>query len=185
MTYPVPGGPFQPVQPAYVTASFGRRFGALLVDVIGIGIVGAIMAAVLNVPGVTTTTITANGGTETSSMLTNSGWGAVIVGLLSAIYFIGFWMTSGATLAQRLLGLHVFGATGPKPLPIEGAVVRWFVLFGVSSLIGAVAIAAPDTGGVVGFGQLAWVIVLAVTTYQSPTKQGWHDRLAGSYVVRG
>jgi uncharacterized RDD family membrane protein YckC len=184
MTYPVPGGPFQPVQPAYVTASFGRRFGALLLDLIGIGIVGAIVAAVLNVPGAATTTTTANGGT-TSGMLTNSGWGAAIIILLSAVYCIPCWTVWGATIGQRFLGLHVFGATGPKPLLVAGAAIRWFVLFGVGSLIGALAVVNADSAGIVGFGQFVWAVVLAVTTYQSPTKQGWHDRLAGSYVVRG
>ena len=185
MSYPVAGQAYQPVPPSYVVASFGRRFGALLLDGIGIAVVGAIAVAALHIPGVATTTTAANGGTETTYMVTNSGWSAVSLALISAVYCISFWATSGATLGQRMLGLHVFDAAGPKPLPLQGAAVRWFVLFGIGYLIGAIAILSPNTSGVVGLGQLAWVIILAVTTYQSPTKQGWHDRAAGSYVVRG
>jgi uncharacterized RDD family membrane protein YckC len=184
MIYPVAGGAVSPVQQAFVIASFGRRFAAFLLDVVGIAIVAAIVVVVANVPGTMTTTTTV-GGTTNSVMITNSGWSAAIVAGISAAYFIICWVASGATFGQRLLGLHVFGAAGPKPLRLDSAVVRWFILLGVSSLMGALTVASADLTNVVGLVQLVWVIVLAVTTYQSPTKQGLHDRLAGSFVVRG
>ena len=84
-----------------------------------------------------------------------------------------------------MLGLRVCRTSGPVALPIEAAAIRWVVLIGVSTAIGAVSVIAPDASGVVGLGQLAWLIILAVTTYQSPTHQGLHDQMAGSLVVHG
>ncbi len=186
MIYPVAGGAVSPVQQAFVIASFGRRFAAFLLDVVGIAIVAAIVVVVANVPGTVTTTITANGWAITSPAASRR-WGAAmaIVAGISALYCVGCWVVWGATFGQRMLGLHVFGATGPKPLRLDGAVVRWFGLFGVYSLVGALDVVSPDLTNVVGLVQLGWVIGLAQTTYRSPTKQGLHDLFAGSFVVRG
>jgi uncharacterized RDD family membrane protein YckC len=186
MYNPPPGAWAPPVQTPGVPvfASFGRRFGALLIDGIGLGIVALVIAAAINLPGTAVQTTTASGQTS-SVMVTNSGWSSVLMAVLSAAYAIGLWVSSGATLGQRALGLHVYGAEGPRPLTVDRAAIRWFLLFGVLYLVGAIVVAAPDAAGVVGLVQLVWVIVLAVTTYQSPTKQGLHDKYAGSLVVRG
>ena len=119
-----------------------------------------------------------------SASVTNSGWSSLLALIVTAIYFIGSWVTMAGSPAQRMLGVHVYKATGPQALEMQAAVVRWAILFGVSTAIGAIAIAAPDSVGVVGLVQLVWLIVLAVTTYQSPTRQGLHDRYSGSIVVR-
>jgi uncharacterized RDD family membrane protein YckC len=186
VTYPVPNGawvPQMPPPPVPNLASFGRRFGGFLIDVIGVGIVGLIIAVALNLPGTTTTVDSANGA-STSAVLANSGWSSLLIAGLSACYFIGMWISSGATIGQRMLGLHVYTATGPQNLPIDRAAIRWFLLYGVADLVGAISIVAPETTGLVGLVQLGWIIALAVTTYQSPTKQGVHDRYAGSVVVK-
>lgn len=83
-----------------------------------------------------------------------------------------------------MLGMHVYRASGPQALTADAAAIRWLLLFGISSGIGALAVMSTDLTGIVGLGQLAWVIVLIYTTYSSPTKQGIHDRYAGSLVVR-
>ena len=185
--YSPPSGAWAPPVPnpgMPVFASFGRRFGALLIDGIGLGIVALVIAAAINLPGSTVTTTTASGQASSSVTITNSGWSSLLTAALSAAYAIGMWVSSGATVGQRLLGMRVYGAEGPRPLPIDRAAVRWFLLYGVSSLIGGIAVAAPGVTGPVGLVQLAWVVVLAVTTYQSPTKQGLHDKYAASFVVR-
>jgi uncharacterized RDD family membrane protein YckC len=70
------------------------------------------------------------------------------------------WIGGGQTLGMRLFGLHVVGADG-QPISIVGAIVRW---------IGIVISAAMLLLG------LVWVAF-------DPRKQGWHDKLAGSFVV--
>ena len=37
---------------------------------------------------------------------------------------------------------------------------------------------------IVGFLAFGWFIFLLVTTAQSPTKQGWHDKFANTQVVK-
>jgi uncharacterized RDD family membrane protein YckC len=196
---PLPGNPpsppgYPPQAPGYlpyayppqppsgpVYASFARRFGALILDGIAVAIVVAIIGLAAHLPGFEATS-TSSG--SASASVTNSGWSSLLALILTAIYFIGSWVYMAGSPAQRMLGVHVYKATGPQVLEMQAAVVRWAILFGVSTAIGAIAIAAPDAVGVVGLVQLAWLIVLAVTTYQSPTKQGLHDRYSGSVVVR-
>jgi len=39
-------------------------------------------------------------------------------------------------------------------------------------------------GGIANLSLLAWTLALLVTTVASPTKQGLHDRFAGTAIVR-
>ncbi|HET8785387.1 MAG TPA: hypothetical protein VFM38_07115, partial [Candidatus Limnocylindrales bacterium] len=59
------------------------------------------------------------------------------------------------------------------------AVRRWLGLGEPLVLFGAI----PGLGGLSGL-WFIWAIVLLVTTATSPTKQGLHDRIANSAVVR-
>ena len=60
------------------------------------------------------------------------------------------------------------------------AVVRWVAL---GSWIQVLAL-LPGFGGLLGLVSLVWAVVLLVTTVSSPTKQGLHDRFAGSAIVQ-
>jgi uncharacterized RDD family membrane protein YckC len=174
-----PPGYYPPVPAGPQIASFARRFGAFIVDALLIGIVVYVIAIVTG-QGIQQTT--AADGTTTYT-LTNTGWSQLFVGILSAIYCVFLWTTTLGTLGQRMLGLRVCRASGPQALPLEAAVIRWALLFGVSAVIGIAAIAAPSASGALSLVQLVWLIILAVTTYQSPMKQGIHDKYAGSVVV--
>jgi hypothetical protein len=180
---PYPPYPYPPPQqPAgHVYATFARRFGALILDWIAVVIVVAVIGLAARLPGFEATSTTSG---SASYSVANSGWSSALALIVTAIYFIGSWVYLAGSPAQLLLGIHVYKATGPQALEMPAAVIRWVVLFGISTAIGAIAVAAPDTAGVLGFAQLGWIIVLAVTTYQSPTKQGLHDRYAASVVVR-
>ena len=185
--YPPAGYPPSYYPPAAfagpVYATFARRFGALLIDVLVLGLVGLVIGLMAHLPGFEATK-TGNG-TVVFSSTTDSGWSSVLYGALSAVYFIGSWLALGASPAQKLLGLRVCRASGPIPLAPAAAAIRWGFLFGVTFVVGVVSVAAPGTAGVLGFVQLGWVIILAVTTYQSPTRQGLHDQYSNSVAVRG
>jgi len=77
------------------------------------------------------------------------------------VYFIGFWAWKGATIGGTILQLRVVQSHGRFPNFGE-AIVRGFT--GVFSL------------AVVGLGGL-WIL-------WDPERQGWHDRIAGTYVVK-
>jgi uncharacterized RDD family membrane protein YckC len=76
-------------------------------------------------------------------------------------YFVGFWAWKGATIGGTILQLRVVQAQGRLPNFGE-AMVRGFS--GILSL------------AVVGLGGL-WIL-------WDPDRQGWHDRIAGTYVVK-
>jgi uncharacterized RDD family membrane protein YckC len=91
-------------------------------------------------------------------------WRALPETLVGLIYLtvLWSWIGGGRTVGMRVLGLRVVGADG-GPISLPAAVVRWIgiVLSAAFLLIG-----------------LAWVALDA-------RKQGWHDKLAGSFVLRG
>lgn len=183
--YPAPGPYGQPWVPVPIAGpvygSFARRFGALILDSLALGVMTLAIGAVLHLPGFNTVT-TSNG--TTMYEMSNTGASTLVFGILSIVYFLGTWIGWGASPAQKLLGLRVCQETGPVNLTPQAAAIRWAILFGISSAIGAVAIVAPDAAGIAGLVQLGWIIALAVTTWQDRRKQGWHDRYAHSVVVR-
>ena len=79
------------------------------------------------------------------------------------VYLTTCWsfLGGGATLGMRLFGLRVLGVDG-TPIGLGAAIVRW-----VGIVISA-ALLLLGTG---------WIAV-------DPRKQGWHDKLAGTVVVR-
>lgn len=86
---------------------------------------------------------------------------AAITGIiLSLLYFVASWMRSGQTIGKMVLGLKVVDGDGGK-LGLGRALLR-YAGYIVSSLIASL-----------GFLWIAY----------DGKHQGWHDRMAGSYVV--
>ena len=105
----------------------------------------------------------------------------ILTAALGALYFIASWSGGRrATLGQRILKIQVGNAFDGRPLSFDQAVRRWLGLGEFLSLFGLTAGLAALASGL----QLIWTIVLLITTATSPTKQGLHDRIANSAVVR-
>ncbi len=85
---------------------------------------------------------------------------------------------------MRLLGLRVGTETDGRPLDPRHAIVRWLVV-GIPALLVSLALYVPNTIALIlaGLG-LAWLLLLLYTMVQGSAKQGLHDRLARSIVVR-
>jgi uncharacterized RDD family membrane protein YckC len=81
--------------------------------------------------------------------------------MLNMVYFTYFHGTTGQTLGKKLLGLRVVRTTG-EPMTIGTAFLRW-VGYAIS-------------GAILYLGFI-WVIF-------DSRKQGWHDKIAGTYVIR-
>ena len=77
-------------------------------------------------------------------------------------YFVILWSKFGGTLGQRMLGLHVVDAATGRNIGIGRAIGR-FVGYVISGI-------ALDIGFI-------WVAF-------DPRKQGWHDKIASTFVVR-
>jgi len=105
-----------------------------------------------------------------------------IIGLgVSLLYFMAFWTSSGrATPGMRLFGLEIGAAGDGRTLSMGQAAVRWVAL---GSWIQVLAL-LPGFAGLLGLVSLVWAVALLVTTVSSPTKQGLHDRFAGSAIVQ-
>ena len=94
----------------------------------------------------------------------------VLYAALSYGYYVVMDTTRGATFGKKAMGLSIRGAAGGLPTPQEAA-VRELV-----TVVGAV----PFIGGLLSLA--GWIAIL-VTTSQSPTRQGIHDRMAGGTQV--
>jgi uncharacterized RDD family membrane protein YckC len=88
--------------------------------------------------------------------------GAINV-LLGLVYFVYFWSASGhgQTLGMRVLNLKVIKTDGSM-LTYTQAVIRYLGLF-LSFLV---------------------VLIGVIWVAFDPEKQGWHDKIAGTYVVK-
>lgn len=82
--------------------------------------------------------------------------------LIPMVYTIGFWISSGATPGKMVFGMRILQAETGYPITPGQAIGRFFGYF-VSSFV-------------LGLGFL-WVGFDA-------RKQGWHDKLAGTVVIR-
>ena len=105
----------------------------------------------------------------------------VIAMLFELAYFVFFWSGGRrSTPGQRLFHIQVGNAVDGHQLDVTQAAVRWLgygqwlVVFGF----------LPALSRLVGLVVLAWPFLLLITTIISPTKQGLHDRIAGTWLVR-
>ncbi|HEX9436993.1 MAG TPA: RDD family protein [Candidatus Limnocylindria bacterium] len=120
---------------------FWRRFAAIIVDAVLLGIVNQILVSMA-------------GGDPTQS----SGLG-ILVGIA---YFVGLWTYwDGQTIGNKALGIKVVKTDG-KALDLVSSVIRY-----VGLIISCIAL----------FIGVIWVAFDA-------NKQGWHDKMANTYVVK-
>lgn len=172
-------------------ADVPNRIGALIIDYIilfVVGIIGSIILyAILGNPTKVVTVADPNAflgirvDTETNylSALVFAAFNIVI----SAGYFIYTWTAMRGTVGMKVLGMQVGNQTDGATITMDQAIRRWLALGGIFSLVQALN-TLPLLGLLIGLLSLVWVIVLLVTTAQSPTKQGFHDKFAGTMVVK-
>ena len=89
--------------------------------------------------------------------------------VLAAVYEIVFIAFTGQTLGKRLLRIEVVDVTTGRPPRLDGASIRY--------LVPSVPALVPGIGAVI-------TILVYLSAAWSPTRQGWHDRAAGTVVVR-
>jgi uncharacterized RDD family membrane protein YckC len=111
--------------------------------------------------------------------------GMAVIGVVSAIvsaaYFVVQWSSGArATLGMRLLKLQLGNAADGRTITREQGARRWLALTGWASILGIVgAVSTPVT--LVLF---VWELVLLGSVVSSPSKQGLHDRFAGTAMVQ-
>ena len=165
---PVPG------HPQIVFADMPNRTIAYIVDILVVLVVAVIIGIVVGLA-------TLSGGT------TNGGFGIfanLLASVAIAVYFIYSW-TRRRTIGMRMLGLQIGNSTDGATLTVEQSIRRWVALFGPSVVYEVVAaFGSASLTAVVGLIAFVWTVYLFIDTARSPTKQGFHDRFAGSAVVK-
>ncbi len=185
-----PGG-FQPYNPgasgrfipeinAYQDEPW-KRIVARIIDAVALGIVNAILAAIL-------LTVSANdcaGSIFNGNYDCSPGAGKYILyGLLSVVisgaYYVGFTAFMAATPGKMVFGLKVVKHDGSAP-DMNAAVMRW-VLDGA---LAAVAILPIGAGRVLaGLAALGLAIYNLVLLLQDPKQQDLYDKIGKTYVVK-
>ena len=168
-----PPAPTPPAgQAGLVYADVPNRAIAYIIDVILVAIIVAVISAIIAVVGLNTGTL---------------GIGLILVTIvslaISAGYFIYTWTRMRATVGMRVLGMQIGNAGDGATLTTEQGVRRWLAI-AAPGIVAQVFAGISIIGFVLALAAFAWFIFLLWTTYQSPTKQGWHDHFANSQVVK-
>ena len=171
--YPAPtyyAGPQQGPAPGIAYAGFWIRFVAALIDTIIVGVPLVVVFIIVEGSAIsaffTCVNNAVNSGVATNICQASYPTSVVyfeLIGLgAELLYFVILWSQLGGTLGQRMLGLHVVDAATGKNIGIGRALGR-FVGYVISSI--------PFYIG------LIWAAF-------DPRKQGWHDKIASTFVVR-
>jgi uncharacterized RDD family membrane protein YckC len=161
--YPYAAGaalPYVPLGPApgLQYAGFWIRFASYLIDVIPIAVAGGLLS--LSWGTGYNCRFDSNNAYHCSTGTGSLGsWLALLV---LGVYWVLTWSLMGASLGQKALGLRVVNALNGERIDVGKSVIRYlgFVISTIPLFLG-----------------LIWAGF-------DPRKQGWHDKIAGTYVVR-
>lgn len=155
----------------FVFADVPNRVIAIFIDGVIVGFVNVVVILALGIAGLDLFD------------LAGSVIGTLIGLVVSIGYFLYSWTRMRATIGMRVLGMQVGNYPDGRTLTQDQAVRRALVLWGPSTAAQFLA-QVPGIGGLLGLIAFAWIIYLLYTTATSPTKQGFHDRIANSAVVK-
>jgi uncharacterized RDD family membrane protein YckC len=185
-----------PPDPGYRSDASGLRFADVLprfvawfIDILILALVGVTLTGLFSLVFV--------GSIDWSGMIATGGTGlddgaagrfvlvsfaaGVVATVVDFVYFAFQWSSGArATLGMRLLRLQIGNVVDGRTLTLPDAARRWFAMGTWVSLLSVL----PVVGALASLGQLAWYIVLLVTTSSHPARQGLHDRFAGTAVVQ-
>ncbi len=154
-----------PLEPVEV-AGFLRRIGAVSVDLAILAATAVplnlLLIALVSPPALVQATTPMGALLEVLGAPPRALLARIVPGLMMAyLYFVLFWITSGATPGCRVLGLRVVDSHGRRMAPGR-AILRATV-----HVLGLLP-------GLLGYLWIAFDL----------EKRGWHDKAAGSYVIR-
>ena len=109
---------------------------------------------------------------------------AAAAAAITGAYFVGWWLTAGATPGQWLIRARVVDASRDRRLGAPQAIVRWLLLGSPIGLITVVLRPAVVASVAISGFLAVWYLVLFVSTAFDARKRGLHDRIARSQVAR-
>jgi uncharacterized RDD family membrane protein YckC len=137
-------------------AGFGLRAAALLVDMVLVWFLGLLLGTFVGVAGLLLTMYSPGGPPPMNRLIILSGL------VFSVAYFVVSWARGGQTLGKMAVDIKVVGADGQPPS--WGKAVLRYVGYIVNGIVLSI-----------GF---LWALF-------DRRRQGWHDKLAGTFVVYG
>ena len=143
-----------------------RRFFGFVIDLI----VVLVLVGILNAVGLIDTFASEGEVVSTVDGLVQAGVGFGYYFVLTALM--------GATLGKMALGMKVVGADGNKARP-GSVLVRELIARALGAILSAVIGAA--IGGIVG---VAVAIIIIIMILFDDKRQGLHDKIGGTFVVR-
>jgi uncharacterized RDD family membrane protein YckC len=143
----------------YPRASFRRRLGAYLIDVLLVRVLCFVLQAAGDAIGLATAHQVFNPSTL-SSRTTPTAWGMTISLIVPLVYFVAGWTLTGRTPGYATLGMRLVKDTG-APVGVGTALGRY-----LAEIVSILPL---------GLGCL-WVL-------WDRERQAWHDRLAGTLVI--
>ncbi|MET9516005.1 RDD family protein [Streptomyces sp. NPDC002994] len=174
-----------PVLGTVEVATMGRRLGARCLDGVVIGILYAILSATLFAgmfgaaesiedcskldPLTSAYETCVNDGAEAAGGIFAAFFGAIMVIFVATLLYEWLMISfAGATLGKMVLGLKVVKENTGQVPGIGGGFIRWII-----PMVGAI---------LCGIGQL--LVYLSPFFDNSGKLQGWHDRAAGTLVIK-
>ena len=135
-------------------ASLGSRFLALLIDAVILGIIGFIVNSLIGGQQVTTS--------ATGATVAVNSTGSIISFIIGAVYYaVLFQIWNGQSVGKKLLGIRVIKTDGSSATAVTG-IIRY-----------------------IGYYIDTFVIFIGwIWAFFDSKKQGWHDKLAGTIVVK-
>jgi uncharacterized RDD family membrane protein YckC len=174
---PVAAGP----APGVAYADLVTRIIAYIIDAILLSVATFIIAAILG-----------------GIFITFGGLVGLLVGLVvigglvlfgSAFYFIYTWTTMRASPGQKVLNLETVNAADGATLTRDQAIKRWAYLYGLFSLatVAQFVLSASSLAilsSLLSLATLVYAIYLLYSASQDAKRQGFHDKQAGTVVVK-
>jgi uncharacterized RDD family membrane protein YckC len=180
--WPEPAAAAIPAAASAATFVYGdvpNRIIAYIIDIVMIVIISILVGIILGAIGFAV--VSGTGSSATTNWLASIVF--AILGLaISGGYFVYFWKQR-ATIGMRVLGLQIGAAGTGVTVTTEQAIRRWLALGAIFSIAQTLN-PLPFVGLLIGLAAFAWVIFLLLTTWRSPTKQGWHDVFADTAIVK-
>jgi uncharacterized RDD family membrane protein YckC len=181
-TAPASAGAPAAASSGLVYADVPNRAIAYIVDAIILFVINLVVGIVLGAILGPTVSIDFDSGQVTTN------WGSAVVSaivstLITGLYFVYTWTSMRGSPGQRMLGMQVGNASDGATITMDQAIRRWIFLgapFGIASALAG----AGGLGLIIGLAGFAYFIYLLVSTAQSPTKQGFHDKQANTVVVK-
>jgi uncharacterized RDD family membrane protein YckC len=161
----------QPPSPALIAPGLWRRLACFLYE--GVLLFGVVMTAGLIYAGMT----------QQRHALSGQLGLRLLLFVVLAAYFVGFWSRGGQTLAMKTWHIRVLDRAG-RPLTAGRALLRylWSWLWFLPALLWAWW-GGVHSGAAIGVALTVGVLGYAALTRVNPQRQYTHDLLAGTRLV--